>query len=95
MGQLVFFTQFLKAANLFDPWVNECPLSYTSPNAPAVRDVLGASLLSILSGHHRYTHVTALRNDTINPPLLGMKKVVSEKDALEVLALGPRPYGIV
>ena len=24
MGQLVFFTQFLKAANLFDPWVEEC-----------------------------------------------------------------------
>jgi hypothetical protein len=78
MGQLVFFTQFLKAANLFDPWVEECPLTYTSPNAPAVRDILGTSLLSILSGHNRYTHVTALRNDTVNPPLLGMKKVVSE-----------------
>jgi|GEM_PF-2730303 len=24
-----------------------------------------------------------------------LKKVVSEKDALEVLALGPRPYGII
>jgi hypothetical protein len=78
MGQLVFFTQFLNVSNLFDPWVNECPLAYTSPNAPAVRDVLGTSLLSILSGHNRYTHVTALRNDTVNPPLLGMKKVVSE-----------------
>ena len=78
MGQLVFFTQFLKAAHLFDPWVEECPLTYTSPNAPAVRDVLGTSLLSILSGHNRYTHVTALRNDTVNPALLGMKKVVSE-----------------
>ena len=30
-GQLVFFTQFLKTANLFDPWIKECPLSYTSP----------------------------------------------------------------
>ena len=58
--------------------MDECPLAYSSPNAPAVRDILGTSLLSILSGHNRYTHVTALRNDTVNPPLLGMKKVVSE-----------------
>ncbi len=77
-GQLVFFTQFLKTANLFDPWIKECPLSYTSPNAPEVGDILGTSLLSILSGHQRYTHITALRNDTVNPSLLGMSKVVSE-----------------
>ncbi len=77
-GQLVFFTQFLKTANLFDPWVKECPLTYTSPNAPEVVDILGTSLLSILSGHQRYTHITALRNDTVNPLLLGMSKVVSE-----------------
>lgn len=78
MGQLVFFTQFLKTADLFDPWVGECPLHYTSPNAPAVRDVLGTVFLSILAGHHRYAHVTALRHDTVNPSLLGMSKVVSE-----------------
>src|SRR6266404_5714766 len=78
MGQLVFFTQFLHAANLYDPWVAECPLVYTSPNAPKVGDVLGTAFLSILSGHHRYAHVTALRHDQVNPPLLGMTKVVSE-----------------
>lgn len=78
MGQLVFFTQFLKTADLFDPWVAECPLVYTSPNAPQVRDVLGTAFLSILAGHHRYAHVTALRHDQVNPPLLGMSKVVSE-----------------
>lgn len=78
MGQLVFFTQFLHAANLYDPWVAECPLVYTSPNAPKVSDVLGTAFLSILSGHHRYAHVTALRHDQVNPPLLGMTKVVSE-----------------
>ncbi len=78
MGQLVFFTQFLKTADLFDPWVAGCPLRYTSPNAPKVRDVLGTLFLSILAGHQRYAHVTALRHDTVNPPLLGMSKVVSE-----------------
>lgn len=78
MGQLVFFTQFLKTADLFDPWIADCPLCYTSPNAPEVRDVLGTSFLSVLAGHHRYAHVTALRHDIVNPPLLGMSKVVSE-----------------
>jgi hypothetical protein len=78
MGQLVFFTQFLKTADLFDPWVAECPLCYTSPNAPEVRDVLGTNFLSVLAGHHRYAHMTALRHDTVNPPLLGMSQVVSE-----------------
>jgi hypothetical protein len=42
---------------------------------------LGTLLLSVLAGHRRYAHVTALRCDAVNPPLLGMSKVVSE-DAL-------------
>lgn len=32
-GQLVFFAEFLATAGVFDRWVEECPLSYTSPNA--------------------------------------------------------------
>lgn len=78
MGQLVFFAQFLQTADLYDPWIAGCPLRYTSPNAPKVRDVLGTMFLSVLAGHHRYAHVTALRHDTVNPPLLDMSKVVSE-----------------
>ena len=78
MGQLVFFAQFLKTAELYEPWVADCPLVYTSPNAPKVADVLGTTFLSILAGHHRYAHATALRHDTVNPPLLKMSKVVSE-----------------
>ena len=50
----------------------------TSPNAPTKRDILGTLLLSVLAGHRRYAHITALRCDPVNPPLLGMKKVVSE-----------------
>jgi Transposase DDE domain group 1 len=77
-GQLPFFIDFLKQANLFDPWVADCPLSLTSPNAPRRRDLLGTVMLSVLAGHRRYAHVTALRCDPVNPPLLGMRKVVSE-----------------
>jgi len=78
LGQLPFFTEFLQVSGLFDPWVESCPLALTSPNAPANRDVLGTAVLSVLSGHQRYAHISALRWDSINPPLLGMSEVVSE-----------------
>src|SRR3990167_8487676 len=35
-------------------------------------------MLSVLSGHTRYSHVTALRGESVNAELLGMKKIVSE-----------------
>src|SRR3974377_1456013 len=81
LGQLPFFIEFLKQGGLFDGWVANCPLHFTSPNAPRKRNILGTLLLSVLAGHRRYAHVTALRCDAVNPPLLGMNKVVSE-DAL-------------
>lgn len=78
MGQLPFFIDFLKTAELFDPWVKECPIQYVSPNAPEVRDILGTVLLSVLAGHKRYAHITTIRSDVVNPRLLGMKQVMSE-----------------
>ncbi len=78
LGQLPFFIEYLKLAGLFDGWVAGCPIQYTSPNAPTKRDLLGTVLLSVLSGHWRYAHITALRADTVSPPLLGMAKVLSE-----------------
>lgn len=77
-GQLAFFIEFLKTPGLWDAWVKECPVSYASPNAPAKADVLGTLLLSVLAGHRRYAHITALRFDGVNPQLLGMSKVCSE-----------------
>jgi hypothetical protein len=77
-GQLPFFIDYLKQAGLFDAWVADCPLALTSPNAPKKRDLLGTVLLSVLAGHRRYAHITALRCAPVNPPLLGMRKVVSE-----------------
>jgi len=78
LGQLVFFCQFLAAGGLYSEWVKECPLRYTSPNAPAVKDVLGTWVLGTLSGAWRYAHVTAIRGDKVNSQGLGMEKVVSE-----------------
>jgi hypothetical protein len=52
-GQLVFFAEFLATAGVFDRWVEECPLSYSSPNGSAKRDVLGTLMLGILAaGKH-------------------------------------------
>jgi hypothetical protein len=78
MGQLAFFIEYLRQAGLFEGFVADCPLRFVSPNAPAKRDVLGTIVLSVLAGHWRYAHITALRGDGVNAPLLGMKKVVSE-----------------
>jgi len=78
MGQLPFFIDFLKTAELFEPWVRDCPIHYASPNAPSKRDILGTVLLSVLAGHKRYAHITTIRSDMVNPRLLGMKKVMSE-----------------
>ena len=85
LGQLPFFIQFLKIGNLFQPWVDDCPLSYASNNAPKKVNVLGSFLLSILAGHNRYAHMTSLIGDTVNSKLMGMTKVVSDDSARRAL----------
>lgn len=78
LGSLVFFAQFLRAGGRFDALCADAPLEYNSPNAPAVREVLGTLLLGILAGHWRYAHLTALRFDEVAPELLGLSRIVSE-----------------
>jgi len=85
MGQLPFFIQFLKLGGRFDPWVNDCPLTYQSNNAPEKIDVLGSLFLSILSGHKRYAHIANLLSEQVNSKLLGMKKIVSDDSARRAL----------
>jgi hypothetical protein len=81
LGQMGFFIEYLTVSGLFERWVESCPLNYTSPNAPSKQAVLSTWLLSILAGHWRYAHATALRADGVNPALLGVEQTVSE-DAL-------------
>lgn len=80
-GQLPYFVEFLKTSGLFESWLSDCPLSYSSPNAPAKREVLATLLLSVLAGQRRYAHIDALRADTLAPTLLGVGKLVSEDSA--------------
>ena len=92
LGQLAFFAEFLEVSGLFERWVACCPMAYTSPNAPATRDVLGTWLLSILDGQRRYAHVAGLRGDAVAPQILGMKKIVSDESLRRALAhLAPKP----
>ena len=90
LGQLAFFAEFLQVPELFERWVNSCPLEYTSPNAPEVRDVLGTWLLSILDGQRRYAHINGLRGDAVAPQILGMSRIISDESLRRALkALAP------
>jgi hypothetical protein len=86
LGQMPFFIEYLKTSGVFEDWVNDCPLQYSSPHAPQKRDVLGTILLSVLAGHWRYAHISALRGDGVNPGLLGMTKVASEDSVRRALS---------
>lgn len=74
-GSLVFFIEYLNISGIFDALVDDFPFYCTSNNAPKSRNIIGTAVLSILCGHKRYSHITSLRNDKVNPDLLGMSKV--------------------
>ena len=40
MGQLAYFIEFLNLTGLWSRWLEDCPLTYTSPNAPSKAEVL-------------------------------------------------------
>ena len=85
IAQLAFFAKFL-ATTGYESWVSSCPLRYSSGNASQKRDVLGTWFLSILAGHHRYSHITGLRNDGVSPQILGMSRIISEDTLRRALA---------
>ena len=41
MGQLAYFIEFLNLTEVWRRWLESCPLSYASPNAPSKAEVLG------------------------------------------------------
>jgi hypothetical protein len=86
LGQLPFFIEFLKVSGVFEAWGADCPLAYHSNHASDKRAGLATLLLSILAGHHRYAHITAIRHDGIHPELLGVSRLVSEDAARRALA---------
>jgi hypothetical protein len=85
LGQLVYLAEFLEVTGLFERWVKSCPLTYSSPNAPEVQDVLGTWFLSILDGQWRYAHITGLRGDAVSPQILGMNRILSDESLRRAL----------
>lgn len=81
-GYLPHFAQYLHESGQLEDLFDNCPLEYKSNNAPAVKDVIGTALLSVLSGHNRYCHATSLFGDSVAAELLGMNKIVSH-DSVE------------
>jgi hypothetical protein len=77
-GQLILFAQFLHAGGRWARLVEECPLRYYGNRGSGATNVVGTAALSILCGHWRCAPINAVREDTLNPPLLGMTHVVSE-----------------
>jgi hypothetical protein len=75
---MAFFIEFLNLTGLYRRWQESCPLRLKSPNASKIGDILGTLFLSVLSGHRRYAHITALRADGVIPELLGMSAIVAE-----------------
>lgn len=77
-GPLTYFIEFLKVTGLWERFVEGCPLSYTSPNAPTKNEILGTIVFSVLNGHRRYAHITGLRGDDVLAKLLGIERFRSE-----------------
>lgn len=78
LGPVTFFIEFLKTSGLWEKWVEDCPLKYTSRNSPRKEEILATVLLSVLAGQKRYAHITALRGDSVLPGLLGVDCLRSE-----------------
>ena len=85
-GSLTYFLEFLKTSGLWETWVRDCPLVYSSPNAPTKEEILGTILLSVLSGHKRYAHITSMRQDQVLPELLGISCLRSEDSVRRAFA---------
>ncbi len=71
------FAQFLHESGQLEEFISNCPLAYKSNNAPEVKDILGTIILSVLSGHIRYSHMSSLYGDEIAADLLDMNKIMS------------------
>ena len=78
LGQLVYCSQFLASAGLLRDWVADSPLQSARPHGPSKTGVMGPVTLSMLAGHRRSAHVTALRGDMVKLPGLGRSGGLSE-----------------
>lgn len=77
-GGLAYFALYLKTTGLFDRLCSDFPVEYRNNNSCTRMDIVGTTVLAILSGKDRYVQINALRNDTAAMELLGLGRIVSE-----------------
>ena len=77
-GLLAYFIDFLKTSNTWSEFVDSCPLTYSSPNAPNKAEILATMVYAILTGQRRYSHITALSGDSVMAGLFGVDTFRSE-----------------
>ena len=92
-GHLAYCIEFLTLTGLWSRWRDGCPLRYVKSERAEQSRCMGTWMLSALSRHRRYSHVTALRFDGVNPGLLGMNKVISEDALRRALTAIPEVAG--
>jgi hypothetical protein len=93
-GQLIFFAQSLHSGGRWARLLRSCPLPYHGNRGSQVVDVLGPAALSILGGHWRDAHSNSVRGDSLNPPLLGMTRAVSEEVVRRAMNRIDEPTGL-
>ena len=90
MGGMAYFGRFLHMNGLFDDWVEGCPLTCTSNNAPSKRRVLGTLMCGILNGAWRYAHLSHIQGDRLCADTLEIEGGVSEDSFRRGLRKGTR-----
>ena len=68
LGPVTFFIEFLKTSGLWEKWVHDCPLKYTSRNSPSKEEILATVLLSVLAGQKRYAHIACAAKTACGGP---------------------------
>ena len=74
---LPHFAAFLHAGGQFERLAATCPVRYTSPNAPPVREVLATAVAGIVLGLTRYRHFGQLRGDEVAAAAFGVRTLRS------------------
>ena len=82
LGGMAYFGHFLHANGLLDDLVSDCPLDYTSNNAPKPQQVVGTFVCSILKGARRYAHLSQIYGDTLCAETLGIKGGFVSEDSV-------------
>ena len=77
-GGVAYFLNFLKVSGTWKAFVDSCPLTYSSPNAPTKEEVLATLVYAILIGQRRYAHIAALSGDKVMAGLFGVKTFRSQ-----------------